>query len=119
MLIGVHEADHGQEDGPDVPARAPSFLVVVGEGSADGLADLEPAIVGKEADLWRREGVILRHLQQPVIETVLKILIQSVEDKVENQVSVPVQEDRRDGFLLDGLKFLLYSNISYSLVHWL
>lgn len=90
MFIGVHEADHGQEDGPDVPARAPSFLVVVSEGGADGLADLEPAIVGKEADLRRRERVILGQLQQSVIETIPEIFIQVVEDKMENQVPISV-----------------------------
>ena len=90
MLIGVHEADHGQEDGPDVPAWAPGFLVVVREGGADGLADLEPAIIGKEADLGRREGIILGHLQQTVIETVPEIFIQVVEDKMENQMTISV-----------------------------
>lgn len=90
MLIGVHEADHGQEYGPDVPARAPGFLVIVCEGGADGLADFEPAIIGKEADLGRREGIILRHLQQAVIETIPEILIQVVEDKMENQVAISV-----------------------------
>lgn len=90
VFIGVHEADHGQEDGPDVPARAPGFLVVVREGGADGLADLEPAIIGKEADLGRRERVILWQLQQSVIEPIPEIFIQVVEDKMENQVPISV-----------------------------
>lgn len=119
MLIGVHKADHSQEYGPDVPAGAPGFLVVVREGGADGLADLEPAIVCKKADLGRRKGIILGQFQQAVIETVPEIFIQVVEDKVENQVTVPMQQNRRDGLFLDGLKFLLYTYISYSFVHWL
>ena len=119
MFIGVHEADHAQQYGPDVPARAPCFLMIVREGGADGLADLEPAIVGKKADLGWREGIILGQFQQTVIETISKIFIQVVEDKVENQVTVPMQQNRRNGLFLDGLKLLLYTYISYSLVHWL
>lgn len=42
-LLTVHEADGGKYQAPNIPSTGPSFLMVVGERSADGQIDLEPS----------------------------------------------------------------------------
>ena len=74
-LVGVHEADHGGEDGPDAPAGAPGFFVEVREGGADELADLEASVVGEEADFGRREGVVFSELEYAMIEALLVLFL--------------------------------------------
>lgn len=65
----------------------------VGEGGADEFSDLEASVVGEEADLGRREGVVLSELKQAMIEPVAVLFLQVVEAEVEEEVSVALQED--------------------------
>ena len=50
LFVTVHERDHGGKDASNVPTGTPSLLVVVREGSADGLADLEATVVGQKSN---------------------------------------------------------------------
>jgi hypothetical protein len=117
LLVAVHEGDHGGEDGADVPAGAPGLLVIVREGGADGLGDLEAAVVGEEADLGRREGVVFGELEHAVVETPLELFFEIVEAEVEAEVVVPLHQHARDGLLLDRLHLLVYSDIGNLLAH--
>lgn len=42
-LFAVHKADGGKDECANVPCGSPAFLMVVGEGGADGHIYVEPA----------------------------------------------------------------------------
>lgn len=91
-FVGVHEGDHGCEDGPDVPAGTPGFLVVVGEGGADGLAHLEPPVVSQHLDFGRGEGVVFWQLEHPMVEALLEVLLQAVEAEVVGELRLALED---------------------------
>lgn len=117
LLVGVHEGDHGGEDGADVPAGAPCFLVVVGEGGADGLANLEASVVGQEAYFGGREGVVLGEVEYTVVEALLILFLEPVETEVEGEVVFAMDQHAGDGFLLDALHLLVDAHVGDLLAH--
>jgi hypothetical protein len=93
LFIAIHEGDHGGEYASDVPAGTPSLLVVVREGGADGLADLEPSVVRQKSYLGWREGVILGEFEQAVIESLFILFFEIVEEEVEGEVAVALDQN--------------------------
>jgi hypothetical protein len=117
LLVGVHEGDHSGEDGADVPAGTPGLLVVVREGGADGLADLEAAVVGEEAYFGWGEGVVLGEFEQAVIESLFILFFEVVEEEVEGEVALALHKHAGNGVLLDGLPLLVDSDVGDLLTH--
>lgn len=117
LLVGIHEGDHGGEDGADVPAGAPGFLVVVREGGADGLADLEASVVGQEAYLGGREGIVLGEVEHAVVEALFVLFLKSVETEVEGEVVFAMDQHAGDGLLLDALHLLVDAHVGDLLAH--
>jgi hypothetical protein len=66
--------------------------VVVREGGADGLADLEPSVVGEEAYFGGREGVVFGQFEYSVVETLSILFFEVIEAKVEVEVAVALDE---------------------------
>ena len=58
-FFGIHEADGGEYECAYVPGGGPAFLVVVGEGGADGEVGVEATGRGVEDEFGCCEGVVL------------------------------------------------------------
>ena len=66
-FLTVHKADGGEDESADVPGGGPAFLVVVGEGGADGHVDVESSGGGVEDEFRCCEGVVLVELDDAVV----------------------------------------------------
>ena len=60
--------------------------MVVGECGADGLAHLETAVLSEKLDFGGREGVVFGKLDHAVVESLLKILLESKQAEMEVEV---------------------------------
>jgi hypothetical protein len=93
MLLACHKRDNSCQHSPYIPSCSPSLLVVVREGGADGLADLEPSVVRQKSYLGWREGVILGEFEQAVIESLFILFFEIVEEEVEGEVAVALDQN--------------------------
>lgn len=81
-LITIHEWDHGCENGANIPAWTPCFLVVMRKRSANRFAHLETPIIGNKFYFGGRERVVLWEFQYSMIEATLIWFLKPMEAKV-------------------------------------
>ena len=62
-FLAIHKADGGQDKGPNIPSRSPTFLMIVSKGGTNGHIDLKPSRGSIEDKFGRSKRIILMQLQ--------------------------------------------------------
>ena len=101
-LFAVHEADGGENESANVPGGCPAFLVVVGEGGADGHVDVEAAGRGVEDEFGGSKGIVFVQFEDSVVVPAAVGSFEVVEAEVELEGVFASDYGVAEGLFIEG-----------------